>query len=319
MKLGRFFTITAMLCALTADAATQRSFVSAATGNDANPCSRPLPCRNFAAALLQTLPNGEVLVLDSGGYGAITVTQAVALEADGVVAAVAMFPAQNGVTINAGGGDAVIIRGLTINGLGGMDGFQFNSGLSLSIADSFVMRGTGLGVNALSPGSRVYVKDSTFIANNTGGVSIQSPTSFITKGVVEHVRVEGMQNSQISDSGVFVGQNAQVTVRDSVLASTYYGAFAYTTANGTAAIGMLENTLVAANFYGVYSSNGIIIVSRPKQSDAVVPGPIAYWRVSNCTIVHNNQGVSGGNLTRVNNTLNDNVTDGSFAGSYPAQ
>ena len=47
----------------------QRTFV-ASTGNDANPCSIAAPCRGFARAITQTSAGGEVIVLDSAGYGA---------------------------------------------------------------------------------------------------------------------------------------------------------------------------------------------------------------------------------------------------------
>ena len=55
---------------LVASAGGQRTFV-ASTGDDGDPCSLSLPCRSFAAAILQTNAGGEVVVLDSGGYGRI--------------------------------------------------------------------------------------------------------------------------------------------------------------------------------------------------------------------------------------------------------
>src|SRR5436853_5663 len=80
----------------------QRTFVSAATGNDANPCNRAAPCRNFAAAIAQTASGGEVVVLDSGGYGTVTISQAVSLVAPpGVYAGISVFSG-TGITINAG-------------------------------------------------------------------------------------------------------------------------------------------------------------------------------------------------------------------------
>ena len=60
-----------------ATALAQRTFVSAANGNDANPCTLSLPCRNFQAAIAQTASGGEVVVFDSGGYGTVNITQAV--------------------------------------------------------------------------------------------------------------------------------------------------------------------------------------------------------------------------------------------------
>src|SRR6266568_4863825 len=102
-----------------ATALAQRTFVSAAGGNDANPCTLTLPCRNFQAAIAQTASGGEVIVLDSGGYGTVTISQAVSLIAPpGVYAGISVFSGA-GITVSAGASDVVVIRGLTLNGLGG--------------------------------------------------------------------------------------------------------------------------------------------------------------------------------------------------------
>src|SRR5438874_11521405 len=117
-------------------ALAQRTFVSAATGNDANPCTRTAPCRNFAAAIAQTASGGEVIVLDSGGYGTVTINQAVSLVAPpGVYAGISVFSG-TGITVNAGPSDVVTLRGLTLTGLGGADGISFTSGASLYVQDS---------------------------------------------------------------------------------------------------------------------------------------------------------------------------------------
>src|SRR5207302_6567148 len=119
-----------------ATGSAQRTFVSAAAGNDANPCTRAAPCRNFAAAIAQTVSGGEVVVLDSGGYGTVTISQAVALVAPpGVYAGISVFSG-TGITVNAGPSDDVTIRGLTLNGLGGNAGISFASGASLNVEDS---------------------------------------------------------------------------------------------------------------------------------------------------------------------------------------
>ena len=59
----------------------QRTYVSAQHGSDSNPCSVTSPCRTFGAAIAAVAAGGEVIVLDSGGYGAVTVTKSVTLEA----------------------------------------------------------------------------------------------------------------------------------------------------------------------------------------------------------------------------------------------
>src|SRR5437667_6512142 len=82
--------------------AAQRTFVSAATGSDANTCTRSLPCRSFAAALQFTDPDGEVIVVDSGGYGPVTITQAVSLISPEGVHAGITAASGNAITLNAG-------------------------------------------------------------------------------------------------------------------------------------------------------------------------------------------------------------------------
>jgi len=55
-----------------AQALNNRSFVSS-TGNDANPCTRALPCRNFQVAHDNPNPGGEINTLDPAGYGVIKI------------------------------------------------------------------------------------------------------------------------------------------------------------------------------------------------------------------------------------------------------
>jgi hypothetical protein len=79
----RLADMAAALCALafaTSVSAVQRTFV-ASYGVDTNPCSLTQPCRTFAAAVALTSTNGEVIVLDSAGYGSVTISQPVSIVA----------------------------------------------------------------------------------------------------------------------------------------------------------------------------------------------------------------------------------------------
>src|SRR5437588_3023774 len=110
-----------------ASGSAQRSFVSANHGNDANPCTATLPCRNFAAAITQTAAGGEVIALDSGGYGPVNIGSSISLIAPpGVYAGITAFSG-DAITIAAGASDVVTLRGLTLNGLGGHNGVDFIS------------------------------------------------------------------------------------------------------------------------------------------------------------------------------------------------
>ena len=112
--------IATLALALPACAATaQRTFVSA-HGNDANPCSIPPPCRGFAVALTQTSVAGEIIVLDSAGYGAVAINKSVSIIAPpGVYAGISVF-AGNGITAS-GAGHQITLRGLKLNGQGTQD------------------------------------------------------------------------------------------------------------------------------------------------------------------------------------------------------
>src|SRR5215208_2329332 len=111
----------------------QRTFVSTG-GSDANPCTRAEPCRNFVAALPNTLGGGEVVALDSGGYGPLTIDKAVSvIGAPGVHAAISVFSG-TGAAVNAGPLDAVVLRNLFLTGLGGTTGIDFQAGASLTVA-----------------------------------------------------------------------------------------------------------------------------------------------------------------------------------------
>src|SRR6266446_10338839 len=49
-------------------------------GDDPNPGSRTAPNKTFAGALADTLPGGVISLLDSGGFGAVTIAQSVTID-----------------------------------------------------------------------------------------------------------------------------------------------------------------------------------------------------------------------------------------------
>src|SRR4029434_2747198 len=105
-------------------ATTQRAFV-ASSGVDNPSCSISAPCRGFTAAIGATSPNGEKLMLASAGYGTVAIGKSISIIAPpGVYAGVSVFSGTDGVTVNAGPTDKVVLRGLTVNGQGGAFGIR---------------------------------------------------------------------------------------------------------------------------------------------------------------------------------------------------
>ena len=149
LRLVRVAMPVALVCSLFAApnalAVIQRTFVSSA-GLDTNPCSLVSPCRTFGAAVSQTAVGGEVLVLDSAGYGPVTLTQSVSLiSPTGVYAGISVPVGQSGVTINDPSA-VVVLRGLTINGQGGDYGILIQAATRVHVESCVVSR---MGLNGL--------------------------------------------------------------------------------------------------------------------------------------------------------------------------
>src|ERR1700742_40193 len=94
-----------------------RTWVSG-VGDDVNPCSRTAPCKTFAGAISKTASGGEISVLDPGGFGAVTITKSITLDGDGTLAGI-LAATVNGIIVNAGVNDVVVIRSISINGTSG--------------------------------------------------------------------------------------------------------------------------------------------------------------------------------------------------------
>src|ERR1700753_680246 len=99
-----------------AHAQATRTWVSG-VGDDVNPCSRTAPCKTFAGAISKTAAGGEIDVLDPGGFGTVTITKAITIDGGGTLASI-LASGTNGINVNAGASDIVILRNLSINGAG---------------------------------------------------------------------------------------------------------------------------------------------------------------------------------------------------------
>lgn len=160
--------VVALSVAGSAVAASQRTFV-ASYGLDTNVCSLAQPCRQFARALTQTLTGGEIIVLDSAGYGAVDIAQDVSIVAPpGIYAGISVFSGK-GVSIHPGA-TKVKLRGLTINGQGGVTGIFSDAGnIVIDVADCEVsgMLAAGFWIIG-SP--KLSIRDSRFLNNASWGI-----------------------------------------------------------------------------------------------------------------------------------------------------
>jgi parallel beta helix pectate lyase-like protein len=231
-----------------ATATIQRTFVST-SGSDANNCTATAPCRGFAAAIANTTAGGEVVALDSGGYGAFAVNKAITIAgAPGAHVAVTVFSG-TGIEVNAAPSDAVVLRNLYVTGLGGIIGIWYRGGGHLYVegvtSSGFTFPG-GLYANAAN--GTLVVRDSVFRDN-------VDPVEGFGSGIF----VNASMRVEIADSradGNDVGFNFNSAGRGAVVRSSATGNFLEGFAASNGAVVAVTDTVIDGNaFTGVEAFN----------------------------------------------------------------
>jgi hypothetical protein len=263
--------------------AVQRTHVSAAFGNDANTasnCTATAPCRFFQAAMTVTDTNGEVIVLDSGGYGAVTITKSLALIAPaGVYAGISVFPGTAGVLISTPGIN-VVLRGLTINGQGGSFGVYTSVAGNLSIFNceisNFSTNPTDAAVFATN-NAKLRIVDSVIRDSFYGARIVDGAKASFSK-----VSVLGSTSIGIYASSSTAGVTTTVAVSESILSDNTIGVYVYSTVANALARGSVIRTSVTGGNYGIYSQgiNGLASsVALITVSESMVTGAAVYGLV----------------------------------------
>jgi hypothetical protein len=299
-----------------ASAAAQRTFV-ASTGNDANPCSLASPCRGFAAAMAQTLGGGEVIVLDSAGYGAVTISQSVSIIAPpGVYAGISVISG-TGITVNAAGAK-VTLRGLTINALGGTTGVSVAAVGTLYI-DRLTISGFSTGLSAnVSAASTINILQSAFRDNGTGA-------TFSSSAGTLAVSIEGSVLERNTANGASFTNNTAGAIVGSLIAGGGVGVNA-NAASGTSKVeirdsNINDNTSAGVNAGPAAGTNTVSVVSSVVSGNSVglqVAGGTNEVYSSDSTITRNATGLSAptGTLrSGTDNRLVNNTTNGAFTTS----
>lgn len=185
---ARYVALVLLLITNTAFAQT-RTWVSG-VGNDADACSRTAPCKTFAGALSKTAAGGEISVLDSAGYGAVTITKSITIDGGNAHASI-LAAGVTGIIVN-GADVRVTLRRLSINGFSdggtaGPHGIRFLNGKELHVEDSVIANFSDTGIKAEGDGN-LHVSGTT-IRNVTGVGILVQPPSGTPKLTVEDSRI----------------------------------------------------------------------------------------------------------------------------------
>jgi len=293
-------------CLLTANAEPARAqafrtWVSG-VGDDVNPCARTAPCKTFAGAISKTAAFGEINCLDSGGFGAVTITKSITIdcgEAHGSILA----GGSNGINVN-GANIIVSIRNLSINGAGGgIAGINFTNGSALEVHNVTIFgfiagNAQGIRFTPQSGNSLLLVSNSTIMTNGIapstgGGIGVQTAGG-TAEVVIQNTRIE---NNSVGVTAVSSSGAIKMTVRESIVATNQ--SFGILSTAAAAAINLtVERTTVISNLGTGVLSQGASSMVRIDRS--IITG--------NATGV----GTAGGGVLRSykNNAINGNATEG---------
>jgi hypothetical protein len=263
------------LHAAPAQAQLSRTFVSAASGSDANNCDRPTPCRTFQGAHDKTNDQGEITVLDPGGYGGVTITKSVSIVNDGVgEASILVSGGATGITVTGGPATYVNLRGITVQGIGfgGGSGLLFTSGFSLTVTNC-VFRGHSDAGFAFIPsvsGTSNLSMSNTWVADNLrDAIDIAVNAT----GVTARVAMDGVHVVNNGHTGVFInGFNGtgtlDVAVTDSVSAQNAGPGFDVFSSAGKAktTVTLIRSTIVNNDNFAFVVSEAPTAILRVGQS-----------------------------------------------------
>ncbi|MEO6192512.1 MAG: hypothetical protein ABIS20_05845 [Thermoanaerobaculia bacterium] len=281
-----------------------RTWVSV-NGNDGNDCSRATPCRTLSTALVKSSAGGEIDVLDSGDFGKVTLNKAITVLAPGVLGGI-QSSSGTAITINAGANDRVVLRGLTIDGLGtGLDGISFTAGGALYVESCTVNNFSryGLDFAPTSGTGKLFITD-TVVRNNGVGAVGGGVHLIATTGPGFIASIDGLR-SESNVAGLKAETLGAVTVRNSLSANNGYSGFTAVTPAGSGDVRLfIENSVSTHNGTTGVASVGLTTVI-----------------ISNVVITDNQTGMaaaSGGAIISFgNNKVQANTTDGSPTQTVP--
>ena len=298
-------------------------------GDDTSPCSRTTPCKTLTGAISKVVDGGEINVIDSGHYGQVNITKSVTIDATGVFAGIRGTNGDS-ITINAGTGDVVVLRHLSINGNGGgRNAIKFNTGKALHLQNCLLQNFPGYGVDFESAkGGTLVIRDSIIINNGSaptsnlpkargsgGGVLIKaaSGTAFAT---IDNTRVDG------NYVGINARDNSKVTISRSVIArNVSNGLLTFTDSNAPAEMNV-EHSVVTLNSVGIQAGGcSDVLAARGAETVRIsgvnVTSNSANGLLSGCAAIRG--GGSAAIISSKNNTILGNNPDGAPTSAFPQQ
>jgi len=281
-----------------AQAQATRTWVSG-VGDDVNPCSRTAPCKTFAGAISKTAKDGEISVLDPGGFGTVTITKSITINGTpgagygSILAALA----PSGVTVNITDVNdirkTVRLNWLDINGASsGTDGVRFLAGNALYVENTNIDGFTGAGITIPSSTqvTNNLILRNVSIRNCAGnGVNINNTSGNATVMAFDNVMITRSGNN------LNVANGGRGQISNSYFGSSPLNSGVNATQVTTATDIAINDSTIVGNTVGITVTSG------------------SHVRIARCVITGNTNSIaaSGGGVvdTGGNNTIMGNASN----------
>ena len=210
----RTIVLLLFLCCPAAFGLNTRSAVSV-SGADTNPCTMDSPCRSIAVAIASTAPSGEVIALDSAGYGPFAVLQPIAvIGAPGIHAAISVTTG-DGISIDLTGqaSSKVLIRNLSLIGAGGFNGIHDVFVKQLTVMGCEIRGFSFAGIMAGDSGAQIAIDDCRLLDNQTYGIQIAG-NGQASQATISRCDVRG------NATGIAIGDHTDAAIAASVVSDS---------------------------------------------------------------------------------------------------
>ena len=249
--------LLALLCVAPLAAQSNRTFVSV-NGIDNAQCGFANPCRAFSGALAAVNSGGEIVALDSGGFGTVTISKSVSIVgAPGVHAAITAVSG-SAITVITPSTETVVLRGLYLSGAGALKGIDFQTGGNLHIENCVIHGFQAYGIDMTASRANLYISDT--VVRNVGWQADSSAAIRITpaEATLDHQSTVSIQRTRIENNSMGLRVvNGEVIARETVAAGNSVGFLAIIEDNGfDAPLLSLLNCDSFNNGIGLYTGGG---------------------------------------------------------------
>jgi len=191
--------------------------------------------------------------LDSGGFGSATVDKSISVIAPPEVLGGVQASGTNGIVISANNTDVIVLRGLTIEGLGtGLTGIKVLSARAVHVENCTINNFTQSGIEFVpsSPTittaqlhvSHTIVRDN--FGANTAGIHVKPGTNVMAVGEIENTQLRN------NSAGLRVEDNSKVIAKNTTAAGNSGSGF-IAVSNVAEVTLNLDSSVASGNGFGI--------------------------------------------------------------------